>query len=430
MRNYFYATWLRLRDAIGELSLPKYLFALTTFLLACCTPFAHIRLRAAATMLLHGHKSRFLKAGWNVAFRAAHHEQPSHSPPRKKLTTLARSAIIKLPNHSNQEKGVLLIGFESELAKLATHPNVVDITQHFDVLFLSTWHPFYSIPIFQYLARASAPLYLMASSHAEYCHGLVHSHNLYNNRIVMLPFQFGSWVNYTAYPSLVRDIDILMLANFSRYKRHWLLFRALSRMPPSLRVVLAGVPLGRRTRAAIIREAKAFGVADRIEIRESISNDEVPTLLSRAKLVLGLSHKEGSFVALAEAISAGAVVAVFEDATIGTKDYINGRTGVLLQKNIPLHNQLQTILDNIPSFSPREWAIDNISAKANYGRLNAVMQNIAHIHQKPWTRDLFPFHIQRFDVIVDATDRTAEYQHIVEHLAQQYKLGFSGWTQT
>ncbi len=48
-----------------------------------------------------------------------------------------------------------------------------------------------------------------------------------------------------------RDIDIIMVAGWGRYKRHWLLFEALRNMRPDLRVVMVGANNQGRTRGAV-----------------------------------------------------------------------------------------------------------------------------------------------------------------------------------
>jgi hypothetical protein len=57
-----------------------------------------------------------------------------------------------------------------------------------------------------------------------------------------------------------------MVANFSLFKRHWLLFRALRRMRRDLRVTLIGIPLPGRGERELRAEARAFGVAQDLEI--------------------------------------------------------------------------------------------------------------------------------------------------------------------
>src|SRR5690606_26433965 len=107
------------------------------------------------------------------------------------------------------------------------------------------------------------------------------------------------------------------------------------------------------------------GVENRFKVIEAPSDEVVINHLCRAKLVLGLSGREGSYVSLAEALFADAAVAVFANAHIGTKNYINPKTGFLLQTDIPLATQIFQCLQRTMDLSPRDWAIKNIAAREN-----------------------------------------------------------------
>src|SRR3981081_3269663 len=121
--------------------------------------------------------------------------------------------------------------------------------------------------------------------------------------LIALPLQAASWVHPDQYRASVRkDIDIIMVANFSPYKRHWRLFQALRDLPKDLRVVLVGVPLSGRTKEHLLKEARLFGTSDRLEIHESPSDATVADLLARSRIFLGLSAREGSFIAVTEAL--------------------------------------------------------------------------------------------------------------------------------
>lgn len=216
--------------------------------------------------------------------------------------------------------------------------------------------------------------------------------------LVALPFQASSWVNPDFYqPTIAKDIDIVMVANFGSYKRHWHLFRALRDLPRELRVVLVGVPLDGRTRETLIEEAKAFGTSDRLEIHESAPNAVVSNLLSRARVFLALSAREGSYIAVAEALFSGTPVGLYRDAVIGSKDYVNDQTGVLLSSDQPLAPQIQRFLERAGSFSPDRWAKANISSKVNSRRLSQLLRSLAEERGEPWSRDIAPFYCSHFD---------------------------------
>lgn len=311
-------------------------------------------------------------------------------PPSNEVV-LSKSAIIKAPQQD--EKGIILVGFEHELDGLISHTAIRDLIERYDILFMPTWQPFYSFSLLRALKVLGKSLILLPSSESCYYKalGLPEHFNA-------LPFHASSWVNEALYAPKPKDIDILMVANFSIYKRHKLLFEALVNLPKSTKVVLIGRPLENRTAKDILAEAKSYGVDDRFELIEAPSNEVVVDHLCRAKLVLGLSGREGSYVSLAEALFAGAAVAVFANAHIGTKNYINPKTGFLLQSDIPLSVQILQCLNVIDTLSPREWAVKNISAQINVQRLNALLAAKAKKMGANWLSDCDAFHIQSFEV--------------------------------
>ena len=304
---------------------------------------------------------------------------------------LSKSAIIKA-RHAD-EKGCLLVGFEHELDRLVAHPQSALVFAGYDVLFMPTWQPFYSFSLLRMMKKNKDSLVLLPSSQSCYYKAM-----MLPEHFRALPFHASSWVNGDLYQPLEKDIDILMVANFSTYKRHKLLFAALVALPENIKVVLIGRPLADRSREDILNEARVYGVENRFTIIEAPANDVVREHLCRAKLVLGLSGREGSYVSLAEALFADAAVAVFANAHIGTKNYINPQTGFLLQPDISLAKQIRECLQRVDTLHPREWALANISAQVNVARLNNLLASEAVTRSNKWSVNCDAFHIQSFEM--------------------------------
>ncbi len=312
--------------------------------------------------------------------------------PGTESAVLSKSAIIKA--YSGAEKGLILVGFEHELDKLLTNPARNDLLEKYDILFMPTWQPFYSEALLRALKVARNNLILLPSSESCYYKALCLP-ELFRT----LPFHASSWINADLYKSgKSKDIDILMVANFSTYKRHYLLFEALVNLPKELKVVLVGRPLANRTANDIKREAERYGVGDRFELVESATNEAVADYLSRARLVLGLSGREGSYVSLAEALFAGAAVGVYANAHIGTKNYINPKTGFLFQPDVPLHLQISAALAIVDTLTPRKWAEANISSIINVDRLNVLLRHDALSRGQTWHVNSDQFYIQSFQI--------------------------------
>ena len=311
----------------------------------------------------------------------------------KNKDVLYRSIILK-QYVSEYEKGVLLVSFEPELIKLAASPLLPEIEKKYQIVFVPTWQPFFCMTFYYFVAKSTKPFWIMPSSgrDSELC-------SYVGPFCKPLPFQASSWVDGDSYGDVSgeKDIDVIMLANFSEYKRHWLLFEALRDLPPELNVVVAGRPWGNRNSEALRAEAACFGVADRFKIIENPTNDMVIDLLSRSKLFCALSHKEGSYIAIAEALFAGTPVGIYENAIVGSKDYINHATGILFSRKLPLSTQILTFLARQKKFDTTHWAKANISARVNSQKMNALLKEHSITNGKSWTIDITPFYCKNFD---------------------------------
>lgn len=339
---------------------------------------------------------------------------------RREATELTRCIVAK-PRISSAERGLLFVSFEPELEKLLDAGRFEAIESEYQIAFLPTWQPCYSRPLLRLAARARHPFIVMpagtetealASEHGPLC--------------IAAPLQASSWSSASDFvPSPEKDIDLLMLANFSKYKRHWRLFEGLSQIAEPLRVVIAGRPWMGRDAQQIRAEAAAFGVEHRIEIRTDPSNEEVSRMLSRARVLCAMSHKEGSFIAVAEAILSDTPVVMYEDALIGSKAFINDQTGSLLDRRRPLGPQLVQALQRAGALHPREWAVKNIDAAVSTQRLNALLRSESAKRNLLWTQDAAAVHCRNFAFsYLDLADKerfSGEYLHLAERHGLRFK---------
>jgi glycosyltransferase involved in cell wall biosynthesis len=226
-------------------------------------------------------------------------------------------------------------------------------------------------------------------------------------------------------PMAGRDIDVIVLSNFAAYKRHHVLFRALAQIPPAQRprVMLVGQPDGKRNGEALLGEAADFGVRDCIELRQSVSDAEVCALLCRSKTALIVSRREGSCVAVVEAMMAGAPVGLLSGAEIGSAAFLNPQTGRWLdEKN--LGKDLLNLIADAPSFSPREWLLQHgVDCHSSTRIANEALRDEALCNGEPWTQDLWTLHWRPNPRLPDpAQDRLAQEE--VEAVRQKHGVHF------
>lgn len=303
-----------------------------------------------------------------------------------------KSAILK--TSSPGEKGVVFVSFETQWEKLLTlgPQRLAAFAAEYDLVVAPTWSPPHSPTNFIF-PRLFPGLLACTISNLVDLKIFPRLHTSYR------PVQLfaSSWVHpelYQPRPRQERDIDLLMVANFGRYKRHHVLFDALAKIPPGRRpnVTLIGQPHGNRTAEVLLREIADYGVSDCITLRSRIGDAEVVDALCRSKAALITSLREGSCVAVVEAMMANTPVALLRGAHIGSSAFLNEQTGRWLDGD-RLHEQLPAFIAESNQCSPREWLLAHgVHCHASTQTLNAHLRDLATTAGQPWTRDIAAHH--------------------------------------
>ena len=312
-------------------------------------------------------------------------------------------AVVLKPWISERERGVVFISFEYQWVRLVANCDVREFTKRYTLVVSPVW-----------ASPHALVNYLLPAYVEDYLVSIISDPNDRDTiprmapNYVMVPLLCSNWVNpsyYKPVPSETKDIDILMLANFGKYKRHHTLFKALRDLPRSLKVVLIGQHNGNRTRDVLLAEAAAYGVADRFELRQNVPDQELFDSLARAKTSLILSLREGSCVAIVESMFANTPVGMFADAEVGSRQFINPATGRFLQHG-NLAAQLAQFLADAPSFTPRKWVEDHkVDCFGSSATLNTALKDAALDHGQGWTQDIATFHWRPDPQLVYPADR-------------------------
>lgn len=211
----------------------------------------------------------------------------------------------------------------------------------------------------------------------------------------LIPVDIGgnTWVDtkvFSPIPGVEKDFDLISIAAWARYKRHWALFYAAARMRAmgcAPRLALVGYPL-ELTARDILAQARLFGIDDLVEIFEQLTPMEVNALLNRSKVHVLWSRREGTPRATIEAMAAGVPSVIRNGFNYGHHyAYINDRTGKFAtEKNLP--KVLIDMINNYRQYSPREYVISSMTPEASTRYLNREIRDIALSHGEVWTRDL------------------------------------------
>ncbi|MCR8915814.1 glycosyltransferase [Marinobacter panjinensis] len=351
-------------------------------------------LERVSNLLSHFPSSPFLRKQISKGLRYATIVNSASAEIETSGICLRYTAVIK-PYVSPSEKGVLLVSFENQLRSILDAGLGLAILERYHIVFIPSWTGLYSPELFRLASFArTEPVFVMP----------VHSHeralvkNLGDN-CHPLPFNAASWVNASFFEGapLERDIDCLMVANFAGFKRHWLLFKALSGLPKNITATCVGVPLGSRTADSILEEAREYGVEDRVAIVEDPSQEELRRYFRRAKMFCAMSFREGSFISVAESLMAGTPVLMFRNAHIGTKSLINQQTGALVSSVSDLREKITEFMSFTEHETVRRTSVDTISAQANSRKLNGMLEEWSASSGRKWSQNLEPFYSQRLD---------------------------------
>jgi glycosyltransferase involved in cell wall biosynthesis len=344
--------------------------------------------------------------------------------PAENTQKMIRSILLK-KYVSEKEKGFLLTSFEPELTKLANNPHLAELEKQYEIAFVPTWQPFFSVQFYHFLSKIKQPFWMMPSStrDADLCPSVT-------PLCMPLPFQASSWIDGPTFTDATgkKDVDLIMLANFGEYKRHWLLFEALQDIPRNVKVVVAGLGIGARTKEALMAEAALFGVADRFELIENPQKTQkIGDLLARAKLFCALSAKEGSYIGVAEALFAGTPVGIYDNAIVGSKDYLNSTNSVMFNTHEKLSTQLVRFLESPWKLSSpadiQKWARDTISARVHSAKLNSIVKAANLSKGNNWTQDLSPFYCKHFDFIYyENPVDSAEYKRLTDQFGLEMAM--------
>lgn len=304
--------------------------------------------------------------------------------PNVERRRIEKSVVLK-PYLGPKEKGVVFISFENQWARLLWRCNLGEFAQRYMLVVSPTWSPPHSLINCVFPAVYPGEIFCLISSLND-----LEIFPRLSKNYIMVPLFASSWVDPSLYNPVPFDkkcFDIFMLANFSKYKRHFLLFKALRDMPTSVRVLLIGQNQGDRTRDSIMAEARTYGVQDRFELLVNATDSTVLDALCKAKVTVILSRREGSCVAVAESMFANTPVGIFDDAEIGSRVFLNEFTGRFLHYR-NLGGQLMDFIETAHKYSPRSWAEKNISCFHSTRILNDALKSRALAAGQEWKQDI------------------------------------------
>jgi glycosyltransferase involved in cell wall biosynthesis len=294
--------------------------------------------------------------------------------------------VLKAPQKN--EKGVIVVDYSFALPLLAKFFDIYQIAEQYYLVLEPSWSGYCDLDILCY-AQYDFPVFVQSFEPRDATF-IRHT----QSNLIPVPTAANWWIDHRMMqplPTIKKDVDIIMIASWARFKRHQWFFSSLRRLQQSKgekpRVVLVGYPTD-CTRDDIFMLAKYFGVHKQIEMYEWLSPEEVNQQLNRAKVNVVWSRKEGVNRAIIEGMFAGVPCILRDGFNYGYHyPYINSQTGCFASER-HLSQQLLWMIQNYHQFSPREWVMANMTCQHATKIIGEAIQHIALEKGENWTQDL------------------------------------------
>ncbi len=302
---------------------------------------------------------------------------------------LNRGIVLKAPG-PNGERGVIHLTPEYNWMRfLATGTGPADLGERFTFWLTVSWSPADYHLLGLMASRLPGTLFVSPGNRREMA-----KLEAFHPRVRCLPLIASDWIHpdlFRPKPKADRQTDLLMVANWAPFKRHWHLFAALRHLPAGLRVTMIGQPDESFTLDRIRRQMREAGVRQDVRFLQNLGVREVYDQLCDSRASVIFSRREGACVVVVESLFADTPVGLLRGARIGSADYINDRTGVFLGGGRRAGADLARFLDAADTYQPRAWAVEHLSCHRSIATANAALRDHELQQGRPWTADLTPF---------------------------------------
>jgi len=296
--------------------------------------------------------------------------------------------ILKSCSPDSNEKGVLMIHFTESIAKFAAIYDLNRIANYYRIVLEPSWWG-YQHSNFLFFMDLPTDIIIEAPYEPDYDFIQRINCNFFPIRIGA-----GDWVDPICFPdgkSQLKKYDIVMVGNWSRIKRHAVLFQAVDRMRSKneIKIALIGYASHGRNKYDILNEAQEYGLRGNIQIFENIAPAQVAKVLRESKINVLLSIGEGANRGIYEGLFSGNVIILYRKNKGVNRSIINTKTGYLSDDQ-ELAEVLQDAIAGYAGFDTGKWARKNTGYLISTRNLNSFIRGLALGNNEPWTRDIAP----------------------------------------
>ncbi len=330
--------------------------------------------------------------------------------------------MIVLKSPSTKEKGVIIVAYNYYFPLIFKFFNTSKLAEKYHIVLEPSWAGLCD-PSILLFTSLNSPVFVMAYEQRDW-----DFINSINTNLVPIQISANWWVDYRQFQNTnyyKRDIDVVVVASWSGFKRHYDIFRAIKKLKENghvLKVVLAGYP-GDMTMADIKDIAEYWGVCEQVVFYERIKPDEVANLMLRAKVNLLWSRMEGTPRVIIEGMFCDTPVILRSGFNFGQKyTYINDKTGEWADEQT-LGKTILEIIDNFAKYSPRKFVMEYHTCEAAMAKLNDAIANSCANDSLPWTRDVKlktnELHGMKYFDEGDASFFSADYDYITSLITKK-----------
>lgn len=305
--------------------------------------------------------------------------------PRTREPRLKLGIVLKAPAGA-RERGLLYVAFENEFGALIRHARLDALARDYDLLLGPTWSPPYE-PALALAARQwpGRRLYTMLSNMAD---GPILER--LHPRLASVPVLASSWSDPALFAeaAVEKRHDLVVVSNFSPYKRHHALFAALAQAPRRLSVVVAGVPWMGVTEETLRQLAREYGVENQVTFLVNAPDPVLRDAIRASRAAAIFSLTEGSCVAPAECLMLGVPVGMLANAHVGSLAFVNAETGRRLRGGRHTGEDLARLVDEAAGLDPRAWMLAHgAECYGSTAAVNRVVREHATADGGAWTED-------------------------------------------
>lgn len=300
------------------------------------------------------------------------------SKPTSKEDAEGRAIMLSAPHidDGNFYKGVILITFSHTFSYFLRHRNWPQLNRNFAFILEPSW------------AGYADPDILAFAQRAEHC--VIQASEI-KDRILMNSIFPGvpcmdtgasNWIDDMYFDrgkfnNSNKEFDAVYVANLNPIKR---VFRAIdlawevSKFNKNVKIAIVCAGWGSGSFEDLSDHIKKRKLHDNLFLYKGMPQERLMNLVNKSKCSILLSFKEGSNRVLFESMFLDVPVICLSENVGVNKSYINAETGLLVSDSL-LPKALVYMSSNYKKFSPRNWAINNISPKVTTEKISRVINN-------------------------------------------------------